>query len=100
MKLTLVVLSKTKRIKIVSWIIYKSYVCFLEKNPFTQRRSTAGQTGNKSGETYPEAQNDPSKVEDNEEEESDDFDEFYNDKGFLNTGMNRAYEPMFGGMQA
>lgn len=73
---------------------------YLEKNPFTQRRSTAGQTGNKSGQTYPEAPSDPSKLEENgEEEESDDFDEFYNDKGFLNTGMNRSYEPMFGGMQ-
>ena len=34
-------------------------ILYLEKNPFTQRRSTAGQTGNKSGQTYPEAPSDP-----------------------------------------
>lgn len=33
-----------------------------------------------------------------DEEESDDYDEFYNDRGFLNTGMaSKQYDkPMFG----
>ena len=48
---------------------------FTEKNPFTQRRQTAGQG------SFDE------KKGDDEDSDTDDFDEFYNDKSFLNTGM-------------
>jgi len=53
---------------------FKIYIC-IEKNPFTQRRQTAGQGSfdEKKGE--------------NDDSDTDDFDEFYNDKSFLNTGM-------------
>ena len=51
----------------------------LEKNPFTARRSTAGQAGliDKPSDSF----------QNNDEEESDDYDEFYKDRSFLNTGM-------------
>ena len=48
---------------------------FIEKNPFTQKRSTASQNIE-----------DGTKNDNAENSESDDFDEFYNDKSFMNTG--------------
>ena len=55
------------------------YFSNLEKNPFTARRSTAGQAGliDKPSDSF----------QNNDEEESDDYDEFYKDRSFLNTGM-------------
>lgn len=54
------------------------YVTFLEKNPFTARRQTASQNF-----SYEEE-----KADNNSE--TDDYDEFYNDKSFMNTGMAKS----------
>lgn len=66
----------------------------IEKNPFSQRRQTVGQDGNKQ-------QSDKALAEQKQAEENsdtDDFDEFYNDKGFLKTGLTAGYDkPNFGG---
>ena len=65
---------------------------FAEKNPFTQRRQTASQNFSYKDE--------PSKKEHDSESESDDFDEFYNDKSFLNTGMGSGNRMTYQGAPA
>jgi hypothetical protein len=52
----------------------------IEKNPFTQRRQTASQNF---------SYNEEAKQKENESD-TDDYDEFYNDKSFLNTGMAKS----------
>lgn len=64
----------------LKFFCFKSIFCVEKTNPFTQRRQTASQNF-----TYKEDKGD--KIDDGDSE-SDDFDEFYNDKSFLNTGMN------------
>ena len=57
--------------------LYFAYL--LEKNPFTARRQTASQNF-----SYEEGGNKEA------ESDTDDYDEFYNDKSFLNTGMAKS----------
>ena len=52
---------------------------FPEKNPFTQRRQTASQNFSYNEEGKKENESD-----------TDDYDEFYNDKSFMNTGMAKS----------
>lgn len=56
-------------------------------NPFSQRRQTASQKF-----TYQEDKD--GNIAKENESESDDFDEFYNDKSFLNTGMGTGMNNM------
>ena len=60
------------------------FISHLEKNPFSQRRETAGFDDNKIKEGGPIDEN----------SDTDDFDEFYNDKSFLNTGMHTGMNNM------
>ena len=59
------------------FLIFFPYL--LEKNPFTARRQTASQNF-----SYEEGNNKEA------ESDTDDYDEFYNDKSFLNTGMAKS----------